>query len=536
MNYLMLETRPLEIAPGPHRTLEVLRGFSGVLTQTLNAQEMLKQFLLQLREILGVNRAAIFLRPPTGTASARGDRGLLSACAIGVAPGLLEHFTLTLQSGIGAHLHRQGRILQREGPAAQADREIQREFELLGAQVAVPIFDHQSLIGAAVFDGRLTGQRFTNDELNQVFQLLEQLGLAIKNTWAHDQLAASHQMMADILSQLESACLVVGADLKLLHANRAAREYFLKPGGARTELEFGDLPQALGSKVFQVLNTGLGLEPFKYRLPGVEVNTFQVVIVPFKRQSAASPNAAMLLMEDITQSERSQQLEIETANLRLVKSMAERLAHEIGNAIVPLSTHEQLLKQKFADPEFRASLAAAMGESVKRISRLAKQMFFLARETFERSDVVPLQQLVEEAFKEAQNFHSGKVARLHLDTGAQRLSLSVEKGGIRHALSEVMLNALQASSGDSLVSVNAHSKTDAAGQSWTQIEVSDPGAGFGLESARQALNPFYTTRSVGIGLGLTVARKIIEMHHGRIEIAPAEKNHPSTVIISLPNN
>ncbi len=49
---------------GAAQTLSVLRDFSGILTHSLNAEGMLKQFLLLLREILSINRAAIFLRQP----------------------------------------------------------------------------------------------------------------------------------------------------------------------------------------------------------------------------------------------------------------------------------------------------------------------------------------------------------------------------------------------------------------------------------------------------------------------------------------
>lgn len=532
---------PLEVGkpPGPPgliKSLETLIGFSSVFTHTLASEDLTKRFLLVLREVIGVNRAAIFLRKPLSDLTHREDYGLRTACAVGVSSHLLEHFELTLQTGIGAHLYRHGRILKSHSEAASADREIQKEFELLGAQVAVPIFDRESLLGIVVLDGRLTGEPFTNEELALVFRLLEQLGLALKNSWAHDFQTANHAMMADILSQLESACAVIGSDLTILHANRAARRYFAKPGSRSADFEFTDLPQVLGSGVFQVLNSGTSLPPFKYRLPNDELNTYQVTILPFKHQASSAVNAALFLMEDITQNERNQQLEIETANLRLVKSMAERLAHEIGNAIVPLSTHEQLLKQKYADPEFRISLANAMADGVKRISRLAKQMFFLAQENFEATDKVPVHQLIEEAFREAQRFYSGKVASLHLETDAEPVSLTVERGGMRHALSEVMLNALQATPEDSKVTVHARRKTDLAGTSWTQIEVSDPGEGFGVESATKAMTPFYTTRNVGIGLGLTVARKIIEKHRGKIEIAPAGKEHRGMVVISLPNN
>src|SRR5580704_2000048 len=129
---------------------------------------------------------------------------------------------------------------------------MQQEFELLGAQVAIPILDRETLIGVAVFDGRLTGEPLVNAELELIFHLLEELGLAVKNIWLHDQLAANHEMMADIFRQLSSACVIVGGDLTIVHANKAARNAFSKGGRRSGELEFSDLPPALGSKVYQV--------------------------------------------------------------------------------------------------------------------------------------------------------------------------------------------------------------------------------------------------------------------------------------------
>ena len=73
-------------------TLATLRDFSGILTHSLNAGALLRKFLLQLREILGVNRAALFLRQsglPLGGAVADEGRSMRSACALGLSAGLL---------------------------------------------------------------------------------------------------------------------------------------------------------------------------------------------------------------------------------------------------------------------------------------------------------------------------------------------------------------------------------------------------------------------------------------------------------------
>ena len=119
--------------------------------------------------------------------------------------GLLQHFELSFEAGIGGHVFRLGRILRRSGEEVRHDPLAQKEFELLGAHVAVPILDRETVLGVALFDGRITGEPLVNSELELIFHLLEQLGLAIKNIWLHSQLAVNHEMMADILRELSSA-------------------------------------------------------------------------------------------------------------------------------------------------------------------------------------------------------------------------------------------------------------------------------------------------------------------------------------------
>ena len=523
----------------PVRALEALRRFSAVLTHSLDAAGLLKQFLLLLREIIGVNRAVIFLRKPSGLLGdgplAQDDRWLRSACAIGHDHSVLQHFALSLGAGIGGYLHRQGRILRASSSESHNSREISKEFQLLGAQVAIPILDRESLLGVVVFDERLTGEAYANEELAVIFHMLEEVGLAIRNTWLHDQLVGNHDMVADILSHLGSGCLVIGPNLNTLHANIAASEYFLNHGLHKGRLEFSDLPQELGSRVFTVIKSGDTTPPFRYdKLPNAPGRAFRVSILPFRTASSTGSNAALLIIEDVTEHERAQRLDIEASNLRLVKSMAEHLAHEIGNSLVPLSTHQQLLKESINDPEFQESLSTVLAAGVKRISRLSNQMVFLAREwqgDFRES--VQISDLIVEAFHEAHTFHPGKkLAQLQFNKDISPWKITGDHKALRHAFSEIILNALQANPEDPNVAVNLSESSD--GSSELRVEVRDSGTGFEPEAAARAPEPFYSTRNVGLGLGLTVSRKIIESHHGKIEIPLPRKGEPGVVRISLP--
>jgi nitrogen fixation/metabolism regulation signal transduction histidine kinase len=66
------------------------------------------------------------------------------------------------------------------------------------------------------------------------------------------------------------------------------------------------------------------------------------------------------------------------------------------------------------------------------------------------------------------------------------------------------------------------------------IEVQDNGTGFTAEALQRGTVPFYTTRNVGLGLGLAVTRKIIETHRGKLEIVPPASNRAGVVRVSLP--
>lgn len=518
------------------QNLKILRDFSAVLTHSLKADALLKQFLLLIREITGVNRAAIFLRPSAATfmtaAGAMEDRQLAAACSIGVPSDMLANVQLSLESGIGSHVQRRGRVLRRTSPEI-TDAETQREFEMLGAQVAVPILDRDNLVGVALFDARVTGEPLVNAELELIFHLLEQVGLAVKNIWLHDQVVGNHEMLAEVMRELSSACVVVSRDLLVVHANKMARKYFSQPG-ARGELEFSDLPPALGTKVFQVLKTGSAVSPFRYSPEASPGAVYQVTIVPIHRDGASVPSSVLLMVEDRTQSEQLQRLELEAKQLRLVRGMAERLAAEIGNAMVPISVHQQLIGERFKDAEFRAALDKALSEGVKRVDRLVHQMRYLAGNVSAAGDTFPLNTLIEEAYQEAKKYQPGKAAKLNNESSGQPVVVAGDRVALKHAFSEIILNALQSNPASPSVAVRYSDDATMNGQHEVKIEVEDNGPGFTAESQREATTPFYTTRIPGVGLGLAVTRRIIETHHGKLEIPPPQPGHSGVVRVSLP--
>ena len=85
----------------------------------------------------------------------------------------------------------------------------------------------------------------------------------------------------------------------------------------------------------------------------------------------------------------------------------------------------------------------------------------------------------------------------------------------------LLINAIQAVNRGDKVTVTTQLEGKARGRS-LRITVADNGKGIAVAQQASIFEPFYTTRSDGTGLGLTIAKKIVEQHDGRIEVESEE--------------
>ncbi len=89
----------------------------------------------------------------------------------------------------------------------------------------------------------------------------------------------------------------------------------------------------------------------------------------------------------------------------------------------------------------------------------------------------------------------------------------LDESSIRAALINLILNAVQAMPEGGRLGV-----TTTRGAMSLQLEITDTGVGMSAEQAEQIFEPFYTTKSQGLGLGMSYAKRIIEQHRGTISV------------------
>ena len=97
----------------------------------------------------------------------------------------------------------------------------------------------------------------------------------------------------------------------------------------------------------------------------------------------------------------------------------------------------------------------------------------------------------------------------------EEVRAAVDAAQFRQVLLNVLLNALDATGSGGVVWVDLRTEADG----WLRLRVSDNGKGLPAALGNQIFSPFITTKETGLGLGLSISKRIIESHGGEISAA-----------------
>jgi signal transduction histidine kinase len=228
--------------------------------------------------------------------------------------------------------------------------------------------------------------------------------------------------------------------------------------------------------------------------------------------------------------QRNRRLEAELHQNEKLASMGRviaSIAHEIRNPLgIIRSSSELLLRRAAEDDPFRRIQKAIFDESC-RLSQTVNDFLDYARPRPPRYAPVDLGQIIDQAC----GFLEGEFSRLGVGLDQQRegdLTVVGDKDLLYRALYNVLSNALQALSGKGEIRILA--RGDVEGVS---ISIRDSGPGFSETNMDKILDPFFTTKDNGTGLGLPIVNTIVTSHGGRLFLDNAEQGG-ARVTISLP--
>ena len=215
---------------------------------------------------------------------------------------------------------------------------------------------------------------------------------------------------------------------------------------------------------------------------------------------------------------------VHAARVSAMGTMASTLAHELNQPITAVANFvsgvRNLLERN--DPDDRAMIDEGLSEAYEEALRaggiVRRLREFVSRGEVEKS-VEDLHELVESASKLALigAREKGVEAHFHLDPTAREVL--VDKIQIQQVLINLMRNAIEAMSNSVTRELTVSSVPSDGGM--VRISVCDTGPGVAAEIAGNLFRAFNSTKSSGLGLGLSICRTIVEANGGRIWMEPA---------------
>lgn len=208
--------------------------------------------------------------------------------------------------------------------------------------------------------------------------------------------------------------------------------------------------------------------------------------------------------------QRTQLLEAET--LAVVGELTSAVAHNIRN---PLSSIRSSAELVLAFPQEDGSEhVAEIIREVDRISLRINELLRFSGKTAQQAETLDLVGLLGACVREHQPAFAGRGQNLRFECSLPAVQIVADQALLQQVFHSLLSNAAEAmaAGGECLVRVNS------LDEHRVEVDIVDAGCGIPPEAAEQVFRPFFTTKPKGLGLGLPLARRIVERFGGRLNL------------------
>jgi signal transduction histidine kinase len=205
---------------------------------------------------------------------------------------------------------------------------------------------------------------------------------------------------------------------------------------------------------------------------------------------------------------------IRSEKLAALGQLAAGIAHEIRNPLTSINILIHSLTENLPPETAHREDLRVIGEEIQRINEIVEQFLRFARPApplFEETEVTTVFDNVLQLIKPQVERQRVTVKR---DFDAVP-SITLDREQMKQVVLNLLINALQAMPDGGQIDLSAKVLEDSR---WIKLSVQDSGIGIPPDDLKKLFDPFFTTKEGGIGLGLSIAHRIIDLHHGRIEV------------------
>lgn len=426
------------------------------------------------------------------------------AASHAVPPSVAQTLRLEFSSGLMRWFEVNPFLIEQSGARSASAA---KELHLLGARLGVPLLCGGRVYGALIIGDKASGREYAPEERELLTLMARSAGIALENAQRHRELAAQQDHLNTVLTHLTAGVVVVDRE-KIVRMMNQSAERILQ---ARAVDLVGRSVQKLGSGfadvVLRVLMDGKPLVRQETRDPAIDA-TLGISAAPLGDDGVA------VIFSQLPK-ERKAKDEIEYSPYW--EYLSARVAQEIKNPLVAINTFAQLLPRKYNSEEFRGQFGTVVQKEVDRINRVVETLFDFARHPRLVPQTTSLNEIastVLDTFAEAAKAKGITVER-NLEPNLPEASL--DPLFFAQAFHNVIQNAFDALPNGGTIKVTSRPKDGGS-----ELLVSDSGPGIPEQVAPLIFLPFFGTREHGMGLGLTIANRIVKQHGGELRLLSSD--------------
>lgn len=208
------------------------------------------------------------------------------------------------------------------------------------------------------------------------------------------------------------------------------------------------------------------------------------------------------------------------------------LAHESRNALQRSQACVDVLEAKFGDDPEIVELVAGIQRAQEELHHLYEGVRGFAAPINLELESCDIASILKSAWVDTEVCRVGRAVLLQEAPPFIDTRCDVDSQAIKQVFRNLFENALQACSDEVEIQVH-YDQQFADGQQKLSISIRDNGPGLPPEEAATIFDSFYTTKTVGTGLGLTVAKRIIASHNGELYLN-TEYQNGAEFVVALP--
>jgi signal transduction histidine kinase len=232
----------------------------------------------------------------------------------------------------------------------------------------------------------------------------------------------------------------------------------------------------------------------------------------------------LAIIEDAYQAEhitkqlkQAQEQALQAERLAAIGQMMTGLAHESGNALARSKACLEMLAWEVEDKPEALELIDRIQKALNHLKQLYEEVRGYAAPIKLDREVWDLSGIWRQAWENLSVSRQGRDASLHEETGGLDLHCAVDQFRLEQLFRNILENSLAACSDPVMIEVRC-SKALIDGQPAVRVAVRDNGPGLDAEQRKRIFDPFFTTKTKGTGLGMAIAKRIVEAHGGRIAV------------------